>query len=145
MSISSFNDRFTEDDFKDAERYLNETPPSEVSPELEALVVEIIGRVADKWTMLILEELHEHGVLRFSQLGRQVVGVSQKMLTQTLRLMERDGLVKRTVYPQVPPKVEYHLTDMGEGLGRAFCGVWIWAERNRAAIEVARASFDDKR
>ncbi len=142
MGISTFNDTFTDDDFQEAERYLSETPPSDVDPALEALVVEIIGRVADKWTMLILEELHEHEVLRFSQLGRQVEGISQKMLTQTLRFMERDGLIERKVYPQVPPKVEYRLTEMGEGLGRAFCGVWIWAERNREAIEKARADYE---
>lgn len=144
MGISSFNNTFKEEDFEDAQRYLKETPPAEVSPELEALVVEIIGRVADKWTMLILEELHEHGVLRFSQLGRQVEGVSQKMLTQTLRHMARDGLVQRTVYPEVPPRVEYQLTEMGTGLGRAFCGVWIWAERNRESIEKARVAYDQK-
>jgi DNA-binding HxlR family transcriptional regulator len=70
-------------------------------------VHELIGRIADKWTMLILEVLGEQGALRFTRLGEQVHGVSQKMLTQTLRQMERDGLVTRTVYPVVPPKVEY--------------------------------------
>lgn len=58
--------------------------------------------------------------------------------------MERDGLVKRTVYPVIPPKVEYELTELGEGLGRAFCGVWIWAERNLKVIEAAREAFDGR-
>jgi DNA-binding HxlR family transcriptional regulator len=64
------------------------------------------------------------------------------MLTQTLRQMERDGLVIRTVHAVVPPKVEYRLSDLGRSLGAAFCGVWIWAERNLAAIETSRQAFD---
>lgn len=111
-------------------------------PRIEALVNEVIGRVADKWTMIILDVLAEHGKLRFTQLAKQVTGISQKMLTQTLREMEREGLVIRTVYPVVPPKVEYHLTDLGLGLGAAFCGVWVWAQQNLETIEQARAAFD---
>ena len=114
----------------------------ETDPAVEALVHELIGRVADKWTMIILEVLAEHGRLRFTRLGEQVGGISQKMLTQTLRQMERDGLVLRTVHPVVPPRVEYELTDLGASLGEAFCGVWIWAEQNRARVEEARRSFD---
>lgn len=113
-----------------------------LDPRVEALVNEVIARVADKWTMIILDVLAEHGVQRFSQLARQVDGISQKMLTQTLREMEREGLVTRTVYPVVPPKVEYQLTDLGLGLGAAFCGVWVWAEQNLQAIEQARTVFD---
>jgi DNA-binding HxlR family transcriptional regulator len=94
--------------------------------------------------MLILEALAEHGQMRFTQLGRLVGGISQKMLTQTLRLMERDGLVTRTVHPVVPPKVEYELTDLGLTLGAAFCGVWIWATENIDRIEQARRDFDHK-
>jgi DNA-binding HxlR family transcriptional regulator len=94
--------------------------------------------------MLILEVLAEHGQMRFTQLGRLVGGISQKMLTQTLRLMERDGLVTRTVHPVVPPKVEYELTDLGLTLGAAFCGVWIWATENIERIEQARRDFDHK-
>ena len=102
----------------------------------------MIGRVADKWTMLILEVLTEHGEQRFTRLGELVGGISQKMLTQTLRQMERDGLVIRTVHPVIPPKVEYRLTDMGLTLAEAFCGVWVWAEKNIDGIEAARAAFD---
>jgi len=113
-------------------------------PRVQVLVNEVIGRVADKWTMIILDVLAEHGKLRFTQLAKQVTGISQKMLTQTLREMERDGLVIRTVYPVVPPKVEYCLTDLGLGLGAAFCGVWVWAQQNLETIEQARAAFDQR-
>jgi DNA-binding HxlR family transcriptional regulator len=115
-----------------------------VDPRVEALVNELIGRVADKWTMLVLEALEEQGELRFTQLAKAVTGVSQKMLTQTLRAMERDGLVIRTVHAVVPPKVEYRLTPLGQSLGAAFCGVWIWAEQNLATVDAARAAFDGR-
>jgi DNA-binding HxlR family transcriptional regulator len=111
-------------------------------PRLNELVMALIGRVADKWTMAVLEVLAEHGVMRFTRIADAVPGVSQKMLTQTLRLMERDGLVTRTVHPVVPPRVEYALTDLGAGLGGAFCGVWTWAEENVARIEAAQQAFD---
>ena len=114
-------------------------------PRVEALVNEVIGRVADKWTMLILEVLTEHGEQRFGRIGDLVGGISQKMLTQTLRAMERDGLVVRTVHPVVPPKVEYRLTDLGGSLAEAFCGVWTWAEANVERIERSRAAFDEAR
>ena len=117
-----------------------EYPP--VDPRIEALVTEVIGRVADKWTMIVLDVLAENGELRFTRLGDLCDGISQKMLTQTLRAMERDGLVVRTVHPVVPPKVEYRLTDMGFSLAEAFCGVWTWAEANLNRIETARAAFD---
>lgn len=111
-------------------------------PELDALVRDIIGRVADKWTMLILETLDEHGTLRFTRLGEMIGGVSQKMLTKTLRQMEADGLITRTVFPVIPPHVEYELTALGLSLGEAFCGVWVWAEKHRAAIMKARKKFE---
>ena len=114
-------------------------------PRVEALVNDVIGRVADKWTMLILEVLAEHGETRFTRVGELVGGISQKMLTQTLRQMERDGLVIRTVHPVIPPKVEYRLTDLGFTLAEAFCGVWTWAEANIDRIEAARAAFDARK
>jgi len=113
-------------------------------PRVEGLVNDVIGRVADKWTMLVLEALTEHGEQRFTRLGELVGGISQKMLTQTLRQMERDGLVVRTVHPVIPPKVEYRLTDMGLTLSEAFCGVWAWAEKNIERIEAARTEFDGR-
>ncbi len=110
--------------------------------DVDLLVREIIGRVADKWTMLTLEVLDEHGRLRFTQIGRLIGGISQKMLTQTLREMERDGLLQRTVFPVVPPRVEYELTPSGKSLCAAFCEVWHWAERNHEAVAQARAAFE---
>ncbi len=117
-------------------------PCQDAGSKVEALVNELIGAVADKWTMLILEALHEKTELRFSQIGREVAGISQKMLTQTLRQMERDGLVHRTIHPVIPPKVEYRLTALGLSLGAAFCGVWKWAEAHLDEVESARRAFD---
>jgi DNA-binding HxlR family transcriptional regulator len=119
-------------------------PPAEVDPKIEKLVREIIERVADKWTMLILEVLEEHGTMRFTRLGTLVQGISQKMLTKTVRQMESDGLVKRTVYPVIPPRVEYQLTPLGRSLGAAFCGVWIWAEAHHDEITRARRAFEQR-
>ena len=89
---------------------------------MDALVTDVIGPVADKWTMLVLEALADQGVLRFVQVGMQVPGISRKMLTRTLRRMERGGLVIRTAQPVVPPRVDYGLTDLGTSLGAALCG-----------------------
>ncbi len=119
-----------------------ETRGREVDPKVEALVTEMIGRIADKWTLLVLEALEEHGELRFSKLAEAVKGISQKMLTQTLRQMERDGLVVRTVHPVIPPHVDYRLTPLGLSLGEAFCGVWKWVGKALPAIEKARRDFD---
>lgn len=113
-----------------------------VDPRIEMLVNELIGRVADKWTMLVLEVLEQNGEMRFTRLSEAVTGVSQKMLTQTLRQMERDGLVVRTVHPVVPPKVEYKLTALGLSLGAAFCGVWVWAADHLDQVEQSRQTFD---
>lgn len=114
---------------------------SDDDPALEALVREIIARVADKWTMLVLEILAEHGTVRFTRIGSLVGGISQKMLTQTLRQMESDGLVTRTVHPVIPPHVDYRLTSLGLSLGEAFCGVWIWAEQHSEQIGRSRETF----
>jgi len=116
----------------------------DADPNVDALVHELIGRIADKWTMIVLDVLAEHGELRFTRLAALAGNISQKMLTQTVRQMERDGLVVRTVHPVVPPKVEYRLTDLGETLGAAFCGVWEWAAKNRAKVEAARTAFDKR-
>ena len=120
----------------------NSGRPAVTDPKVDALVREIIERVADKWTMLVLEVLEEHGVVRFTRLGELVGDISQKMLTKTVRQMERDGLVIRTVHPVIPPRVEYELTELGRSLGAAFCGVWIWAEAHGEEIERARERFE---
>jgi len=134
--------RLTEEQIERAKAYSASTPANDVDPRIEALVNDLIGRVADKWTMLVLEVLSEKGELRFTRLSELVEGISQKMLTQTLRQMERDGLITRTVHPVVPPKVEYKLTQLGLSLGAAFCGVWVWAARHLEQVEKARRAFD---
>jgi DNA-binding HxlR family transcriptional regulator len=116
----------------------------DANPKVDALVHELIGRVADKWTMVILDVLEVHGELRFTQLANLAGNISQKMLTQTLRQMERDGLIVRTVHPVVPPKVEYRLTNLGLTLGAAFCGVWEWALMNFNRVAFARDAFDNR-
>ncbi len=127
----------------DIENRRQHPPPDHTDPVIEALVQDIISKVADKWTMLILEALEENGTLRFTQIGRLVGNISQKMLTKTLRQMECDGLVQRTVHPVIPPHVDYSLTHLGRTLGSAFCGVWIWAETHHAEIEKARQMFKE--
>lgn len=134
----------TKEQIARAHYYTTQEPPAEIDPRLQALVTELIGRVADKWTMLILEVLTEHGEQRFTRIGELVGGISQKMLTQTLRQMERDGLLIRTVHAVVPPRVEYRLTGLGLSLAAAFCGVWIWAAENLQSIEQARSEFDGR-
>ena len=141
MDVSA---RFTAEEIERVRRYATALPPADLDPRIGALVNELIGRVADKWTMLILDILADHGELRFTRLSELVEGISQKMLTQTLRQMERDGLVVRTVHPVVPPKVEYRLTGLGLSLGSAFCGVWVWAAENLEHVEQARQAFDRK-
>ena len=123
-------------------RLIESIPTESPDPAIEALVGEIISRIADKWTMLVLEILDEHGELRFTRIFELIPGISQKMLTQTLRRMERDGLLIRTIHPVIPPRVEYRLTPLGSSLGLAFCGVWMWAEAHHEEIEQARRKFD---
>ena len=125
-------------------RTTKHAPIAECDPRVGSLVNELIGRVADKWTMIALEVLAEQGELRFTQLSRRMHGISQKMLTQTLRQMERDGMVIRTMHAAVPPRVDYRLTELGLSLGAAFCGVWSWAEKNLVAVEASREAFDAK-
>lgn len=108
----------------------------------DRLVHEILARVADKWTLLVIDALDDQGELRFTQLLARVDGVSQKMLTKTLRQLERDGLVVRRVHAEVPPRVDYRLTRLGTSLGEALCGVWLWAEAHSAAVEDARRAYE---
>lgn len=134
--------QFSADDIARAKAYSTATPPTDIDPRVDALVNDLIGRIADRWTMLILDVLAEKGELRFTRLREQVTGISQKMLTQTLRQMERDGLVERTIHPVIPPRVDYKLTTLGMSLGAAFCGVWIWAAAHLRRVEQARDAFD---
>jgi DNA-binding HxlR family transcriptional regulator len=113
-------------------------------PRLAELVRKTLTRIADRWSLLTIEALGEGGEMRFSQLREKLPGVSQKMLTQTLRQLERDGLVTRHVHAVVPPRVDYKLTPSGESLGEAVCGVWEWAIANADKIERARRKFDGR-
>lgn len=104
---------------------------------------DVLDRVGDKWSMLIIVRLREGGgTLRFGQLGRAVAGISQRMLTLTLRHLERDGLVVRTTYDETPPRVEYTLTDLGRTLTDPVIELAKWALFNYPAIELNRARHD---
>lgn len=127
---------------KEALKTVNHDATQTTDPKVEALVIYLIGRIADKWTMIIIDVLADHGEIRFTRLGELCCGISQKMLTQTLRQMEPDGLLARKIYPVIPPKVEYKLTKLGLSLGAAFCGVWKWAAANLPRIEASRTAFD---
>jgi DNA-binding HxlR family transcriptional regulator len=106
-------------------------------------VKEVLNRVGDKWSVQIVDFLGD-GAMRFSDLRRSIEGISQRMLTLTLRGLERDGLVTRTVFPEIPPRVEYELTKLGKTLLEPIQGLAEWADRNRTAIQDARAKFDSK-
>jgi DNA-binding HxlR family transcriptional regulator len=104
-------------------------------------VSEVLARVGDKWTVLVVSLLGD-GPKRFNEIRRSLGSISQRMLTLTLRALERDGLVTRTVYPTIPPRVDYELTKLGHSLLEPVSGLGLWARQNRAAIEAARRRFD---
>lgn len=103
----------------------------------------VLERIADKWTALIIHVLAT-GTHRYAELQREIGGVSQKMLTQTLRTLERDGLVQRKVYAVVPPKVEYTLTSLGRTLVEPLQAICRWSEKHLAQLEANRARADAK-
>jgi DNA-binding HxlR family transcriptional regulator len=104
-------------------------------------VREVLARVGDKWSILLVGLLAD-GPKRFGELKRAIDGISQRMLTLTLRGLERDGLVTRTVFPSVPPRVDYELTPLGRTLLDSVIGLAAWASYNRVEIHQARESFD---
>ena len=104
-------------------------------------VSESLQRVGDKWTVLVVGKLGE-GQMRFNELRTAVGGISQKMLTTTLRGLERDGFVTRTVFPTIPPRVDYELTDLGYELLEPVNRLGEWARKNTARVNAARARFD---
>ncbi|HEY0264641.1 MAG TPA: helix-turn-helix domain-containing protein [Granulicella sp.] len=108
----------------------------------EALLREVISRVMEKWALWALSELAQHGPLRFSRLMERVEGVSQKSLTATLRHLERDGLITRTVTVQVPIRVDYDATPLGRAMVAEIHPLWHWAAVQRKSFAVARRSFD---
>jgi DNA-binding HxlR family transcriptional regulator len=105
-------------------------------------IAHILSRVGDKWTILLLNVLGDN-TMRFKDLHRAVPGISQRMLTVTLRNLERDGLVRRTIYPTIPPKVEYALSDRGRSLRCALVPIADWVTENRDGIEESQQLFDN--
>ena len=101
----------------------------------------LLQRIGDKWSALVVQTLG-NGPKRFNELRREIPAVSQRMLTLTLRNLERDGLVSRTVTPTIPPRVDYELTALGHSLERPICALVQWAIQNSAAIHQARARYD---
>jgi len=110
-------------------------------PEDCRAVSEVLSRVGDKWTVLVVSTLGD-GPRRFNELRKALGSISQRMLTLTLRALERDGLVTRTVYPTIPPRVVYELTRLGRSLLDPVSGLGAWARKNRLAIQQARSRFD---
>jgi DNA-binding HxlR family transcriptional regulator len=104
-------------------------------------VSEVLARVGDKWTILVVGVLGG-GRKRFNEIRRELGSISQRMLTMTLRGLERDGLVTRTVFPTIPPRVDYELTKLGRSLLEPVSGLGLWARQNRPAIQDARRRFD---
>ena len=110
-------------------------------PEDCRAVSEVLARVGDKWTVLVVTTLGD-GPKRFNELRRALGSISQRMLTLTLRGLERDGLVTRTVFPTIPPRVDYELTKLGHSLLAPVSSLGLWARQNRSAIQDARRRFD---
>jgi DNA-binding HxlR family transcriptional regulator len=110
-------------------------------PEDCRAVSEVLSRVGDKWTVLVVATLGD-GPKRFNELRKALGSISQRMLTLTLRALERDGLVTRTVFPTIPPRVDYELTRLGRSLLDPVSALGTWAKRNRPAIQEARRRFD---
>lgn len=104
----------------------------------------LLARIGDKWTVLVVQTLGD-GSKRFNELRREIPSVSQRMLTLTLRNLERDGLVSRTVTPTIPPRVDYELTKLGQSLQKPICGLANWALEHVEEIHAAQARFDDER
>jgi len=106
-------------------------------------VASVLARVGDKWSVFVIMQLGG-GPRRFNELKRMIGGISQRMLTLTLRGLERDGLVTRTVFPTIPPRVDYELTDLGRGLSTPVKALGAWAHEHQPEIESARTRFDGR-
>jgi DNA-binding HxlR family transcriptional regulator len=107
------------------------------------MVADVLARIGDKWTVYVVRLLSD-GSMRFNEIKRAIPAISQRMLTLTLRGLERDGLVTRTIYPTIPPRVDYELTELGRTLIETLAALGNWAVSNRARVEKARATFDAK-
>lgn len=115
-------------------------PGSEGCTSNELTLSQLLERIGGKWAVLVIRQLN-HGSHRFSELKRKIDGISQKMLTATLRDLERDGFVSRTVTPSIPPRVDYELTELGLDLRVPLQALAMWAHDNRARVQAARESF----
>jgi DNA-binding HxlR family transcriptional regulator len=102
---------------------------------------DILNRIGDKWSVMVVGQLTRR-TMRFNELRHSIGGISQRMLTLTLRNLERDGLVTRTVYPEIPPRVEYQLTELGRTLTDPLDTLWNWAAQHMHAVAEARANYD---
>jgi len=120
-----------------------DSEPSTSNLERDITLRDVLGRIGDKWSLRVVECL-QRGPLRFNELRRNVDGISQRMLTLTLRSLERDGLVARTVYPSKPPRVDYQLTDFGRTLVSPVSALLSWAETNLPNVELSRRCFDQQ-
>lgn len=107
-------------------------------PACDCPVRNVLGRIGDKWSLLVLLSLYANGTMRFSDLHRSIEDISQRMLTVTLRMLESDGLVARRVYPEVPPRVEYTVTELGASLMPHINGIVDWVVENMPAINASR-------
>ncbi len=116
-------------------------PPSPHADGNCRAVASVLARVGDKWSVFVIMMLID-GPMRFNELKRKIGGISQRMLTLTLRGLERDGLVTRTMFPTIPPRVDYELTDLGRGLAQPVQALGQWAFEHLPEIEGARTSFD---
>lgn len=112
-------------------------------PESCRPMAELLNRIGDKWSIAVILRLSDR-TMRFSELRRTLAGISQKMLTTTLRILERDGFVTRTVIQSIPPRVEYELTDLGRDLSTPIAALKEWVKLNNARVEAARITFDKR-
>jgi DNA-binding HxlR family transcriptional regulator len=119
-------------------------PPHAHEGEDCRAVASVLARVGDKWSVFVIMTLGE-GPKRFNELKRMIGGISQRMLTLTLRGLERDGLITRTVFPTIPPRVDYELTDLGRGLAKPVAALGEWVFAHKQEIEAARTQFDQRK
>lgn len=141
-SVGAVQKKLRERSQADADRgpYATPTDPDHPLHACTA-VAPVLQRVGDKWSILVVMTLAE-GPRRFNEIKREVEGISQRMLTLTLRSLERDGLVTRTVFPTVPPRVDYELTQLGHSLREPVSALGKWAMENRVAMQEAQRKFD---
>src|SRR6266478_4429733 len=105
--------------------------------------VDTLARISDKWTVTVVGALSE-GPIRYSEIRHRIEGISQRMLTLTLKGLEQDGLVSRTAYPTIPPRVDYELTDLGQKLTVPLRSIYDWARKHRPAMEAARRKYSER-